>query len=422
MLVGLLSSGVATALELTSLLSAEHARDRAGAQKQSVALESELSVSLENAGSLTAIVDIDVLGPDLLEPRRTDAPFVSQASRRWYPNEHVVVELREFYLDRDLHLAGIDGQVRLGKQQVVWGQADGLRLLDVVNPMDFREFILADFNDSRIPTWMANVELFLPFGDLQVLLIPDTTVNHLPPPGALYELTAPFANLPDGVPVVHQAFDTPGGIADGDAGMRLSLFRGGWDVTVNYMYRHDDLPVIYSRVENGTIVLAPGYERTHTVGGSFSNAFGDIVFRSEVVVNSDRYFAAPATVPGGVSRRSEVAYVVGFDWSGLSDTLISVQVFQSALTGSAPVSRDSVDTNVTLLVRHALLNESVQLEALWIHHVNDSDNLVRFSAAWEVATNWELSFYADVFTGEPAELFGQFDDRDRLGMKLTFGF
>jgi hypothetical protein len=46
----------------------------------------------------------------------------------------------------------LDGKVKkvdlkLGLQQVVWGQADGLRVLDVINPLDYRE--LDDGHDSH---------------------------------------------------------------------------------------------------------------------------------------------------------------------------------------------------------------------------------------------------------------------------------
>ena len=42
--------------------------------------------------------------------------------------------LRELYLDTKI--GGVD--LRLGKQQVVWGTADGIKLLDIINPTDFR--------------------------------------------------------------------------------------------------------------------------------------------------------------------------------------------------------------------------------------------------------------------------------------------
>lgn len=64
--------------------------------------------------------------------------------------------LRELYAD--LPFANGDWSARLGKQQVVWGTADGIKLLDIINPTDFREMAQNQMEDSRIPIWMANVE------------------------------------------------------------------------------------------------------------------------------------------------------------------------------------------------------------------------------------------------------------------------
>jgi len=68
---------------------------------------------------------------------------------------------RELYVD--IHLGNLD--LRLGKQQVVWGETDGLRLMDVVNPSDWqREFILRDsdegYESTRIPLWLIKAEYF----------------------------------------------------------------------------------------------------------------------------------------------------------------------------------------------------------------------------------------------------------------------
>ena len=62
--------------------------------------------------------------------------------------------LREAYVDTS---AG-DWSFRLGKQQVVWGTADGIKLLDIINPTDFRHLMQDQMEDSRIPIWMINAE------------------------------------------------------------------------------------------------------------------------------------------------------------------------------------------------------------------------------------------------------------------------
>ncbi len=47
--------------------------------------------------------------------------------------------LREAYVDTSVN----DWDLRLGKQQVVWGTADGIKLLDMINPTDYR-FMVQD--------------------------------------------------------------------------------------------------------------------------------------------------------------------------------------------------------------------------------------------------------------------------------------
>ena len=61
---------------------------------------------------------------------------------------------RELYVDTNAN----DWYFRLGKQQVVWGTADGIKLLDIINPTDYRELNQNTVEDARIPLWMVNAE------------------------------------------------------------------------------------------------------------------------------------------------------------------------------------------------------------------------------------------------------------------------
>lgn len=49
----------------------------------------------------------------------------------------------------------------VGKFGRSWGQADGLRLMDVINPLDLRKrFVLRDYDELRIGQWMADFTAF----------------------------------------------------------------------------------------------------------------------------------------------------------------------------------------------------------------------------------------------------------------------
>jgi hypothetical protein len=120
---------------------------------------------------------------------------------------------------------------------------------------------------------------------------------------------------------------------------------------------------------------APGYRRTPVIGGPASSAFGNLTLRAEVAAQIDRYYPrATPTDRDGVARTSELGWVLGLDWYGFPETLLSAQVFQTALADHPNgLLRDRVDTNVTLLARRQLRNETLTLETIWIQNVNDGD-------------------------------------------------
>jgi hypothetical protein len=97
--------------------------------------------------------------------------------------------LRELYLETQWG----DWNLKLGKQQLVWGTADGIKLLDVINPTDFRELNQNTMEDARIPIWMAKVERELEGnrGNLQWVLS-QTQGNRIPGLNASGDAGHPF--------------------------------------------------------------------------------------------------------------------------------------------------------------------------------------------------------------------------------------
>jgi len=86
------------------------------------------------------------------------------AARGWYDAVFDATDRYPANVERDearqlslreaiLTLRRGDLEVRLGRQQIVWGEAISTFVTDVVNPKDFREFVLPDFTELRIPIW-----------------------------------------------------------------------------------------------------------------------------------------------------------------------------------------------------------------------------------------------------------------------------
>jgi len=410
--------------EFSAVWEHEWAIDSSGhGQKFESLFEPEWNHTFSESLSMTfigraRIDDLKNLGPTVEKPENysgVNGPLLAGTQGE--------LSIREWYLDSELWGAFW----RVGKQQVVWGQADGLKVLDVVNPQSFREFILDDFDDSRIPLWMLNVEI--PVGEddsLQVIWIPDTTYNEFAESDTAYEITSPIfvPKLPAGAMLADIKKKKPSSmLKDSDFGLRYSMFYQGWDLTFNYLYHYHDSAVLYQRVEPAGVVVDSIYERNHLVGGTASNVFGDFTLRAEVGYNSDTYHLSGDILQQGVHQSAELASVIGLDYQGLEDTMISVQWFQSHLIDyDSSVVRPQNNNIASLLYKRTFQNEVWELEVLALHGFDQDDGVLQSQLSYMMESNIKVWLGSDVFYGDEKGLFGQFEKQDRMTMGVEWGF
>lgn len=337
-----------------------------------------------------------------------------------------LIEIRELYWDVALD----DIFLRSGKQQVVWGEADGLKLLDVINPQSFREFILDDFDDSRIPLWMINTEYSLNNnGVIQFLWIPDTSSHELAPSHSTFAFSSPSLVLQTNSVsdvVVKDATAPTMTLKNSDAGLRFTHFIGGWDISLNYLYHYVDAPVTRtsSRGNNSgqTFVVTQQYERSHLIGGSVSNAFGDWTLRSEVAYETDRYHRTTSTLPGVIDA-DQWSTVIGLDWQGWTNQFISVQWFQTTITESdADLVNNSREDIATFLWESKFLNETLTFEWLQLHSLDHGDGVAQPRLIYNYEANLDVYVGVDNFYGNRMRLFGQFKEADRISVGFEWGF
>jgi hypothetical protein len=395
-------------------------------QTLNLRIEPELKLDLPAGFQFAAIGRIFADAFDRLEPGLPTERDVAPVTRPAELGNHVEVELRELFVQGKVGPAWL----RAGKQQVVWGQADGLKVLDVVDPQDFREFILPTFEDSRIPLWTLNTEIPIGATQLQLLWIPDPSAHHIPPQDGVFAFTAPrLVGLPPppGVEVNLRNPDLPSGLDASDAGARLSTFWHGFDLTANALWHYDDVPLFLRAVDFGaaapTVRVTPSYERTAVLGGSASNAFGNLTVRAELAYSTRRFTpTANPTDADGYVKTGELGTVLGFDWYGIPETLLSAQIFQSWLTDHpSGILRDRIDTNVTLLARRQFRNETLTLEAIWIHNINQGDGLARPKIRYELRDDLQVWFGFDLFYGTRNGVFGEFGRDDRVVLGFEWG-
>jgi hypothetical protein len=119
--------------------------------------------------------------------------------------------LREAYVDTET--SGVS--IRAGKQQVVWGTADGMKLLDAINPTDYSEMAQNQMEDSRIPVWMVNAEGDIDNGGSWQVIVSEAKGNKFAGLGTASGLATSHTNGNADHPFIMKGIDTITGKVEG---------------------------------------------------------------------------------------------------------------------------------------------------------------------------------------------------------------
>jgi hypothetical protein len=374
----------------------------------------------------------------------SDAVALRAAVRGWYdavfdatdryPANVERDQKTDFWLREALLTVGHgDADVRIGRQQIVWGEAIGTFITDIVNPKDFREFVLPDFSEVRIPIWALDVTYRLAEGiSLEGVWTPDMLKNKIPKQGAEFQFARfpyrfrnPVVRLPDD----QEEFS----LARSEGGLRLSVLRQGWDVSVIYYDQADKLPVLFQRrtpqpPRPDIISLDPEHPRLHIVGATLGKSFEPVVVRAEAAVSVGKHYetADPLDVDG-VVRRDTLDWLVGVDYTFFEKVDTALQLTQKVLFGSAtnlnrPGVAGRVTTSLSLRVTTGFFDNTLNPTLLFIVGVDRADFRVSPKIDYLVSDAVTVSVGADIFEGPHQTLYGQFDRNDRVTLTTTWRF
>lgn len=331
--------------------------------------------------------------------------------RDHYPDELLDSMEREVELGE----AFVQGRVsraldlKLGRQIVVWGKSDSLRVTDVINPLDNREPGMVDIEDLRLPLAMARADGYVGAWGLTALAIPEVRFNKNPAYGSEF--------YPYPIPMPHEVIPGDGGGNTEYALAANGLF-SGWDLSLYWAQLYDDTP---HAVIAGT---APQLQHSRlTMNGAAANlALGNWLLKTELARFSGVGYS-------GVAReytRNEL--LLGVDYSGFSDTTLSLEV----------VSRRIADHDAALQLSGVVAEEwqsALRYQGDFFHarlHLIalasafgkqlDAGGFSRLSAAYDLADALTVSGGVVRYEGGSKFPFAAVADNDRLFAEVKYSF
>jgi len=352
-----------------------------------------------------------------MDVQSTRNPDLSHSIKQHY---RTATQVKEAYL----MYAGDAFDFRLGQQQIVWGKTDGLRLLDVVNPLDMREFILDDFLDSRMGVVAARLNYYPDTEteqEIELLIIPDAKSTQSAPTGSRWAFTTPTP--PAGLSIQQLATEQPNwSVKNTEYGAAWRGNIDGWDLSANYFYGWKDTPNALRNILPTSIQLKLKHFRMHTIGGSFSNAFGAFVVRGEIAANLRESINANGTnFANTVQRKNTINAALAVEWNKYNWTL-SPQFFIRHINRWNSALLEAKDSGFwTLRIATDFMHEKLKPEMLFLADWTTGSWLARPKVAYEWSDHIKTTLGADIFTGTHGFL-GQFANNDRIYLESEYTF
>lgn len=414
--IGLESSSVETELKL-----AYQNTDRNHTVTQ-LSILPEFEVSLGSEISLVMSGRARLDPADDLSPGELALKNYSDYSRPLKLGNQGIAELRDFYIE-----FGSDTlNWQIGKQQIVWGELDGFKNLDVVNPQSFREFILDDFESSRIGLWSVNANFKLNNWHGEVFWAPDPTVHEVPVQGATFAPSAPrYTFNARELGFTGTQINFPNNtLNNASYGIRLNtLSDSGVELSMSYLSGLDPTSVGRSLDKPDESLLVQEYQRREVWGLSVSKALPNIVLRAEIGYRPKRAFSVVSQNALFTKRLDQVTAAIGIDIDGPGKWFTNIQyLYDKVEPTNSTLVRPREDNIVSFYSRRSWQNETLFFDLKWYSTDSFSDGLVRPELRYLVNDSVSASIGVDAFYGNDDGIFGQFDKNDRVVFKIQHLF
>ena len=373
----------------------------------------------------------------------------------------------------EFHLTWTPGNwyFRVGKQIVVWGETDGFRLMDQINPLDQRRGMTdVEFETTILPIWLVRAEYYLQpnsswLQDLGFEFIfnpnPDFRGDEAIMPGNDKSgIWAPKIKIPMGDDYAHLgSFDLhlhkPGHFDDDgfEYAFRIKSVINDTIITLNYFYGRDNLPVIKScpslpRMEtspyDGRTILHPAmkgyYPLMRFVGATLTRDFEHLylsklggvapVLRLEALYAFNNTFT---TLENTFDQYDEVRYAIGIDWKVWIRTLnpraafmISPQFYHRKIMNYPSHGLENLrDDNyqASLMINTTYFHNKIEPMFFWLRDISQKANFFKMQVKYERSDVWNYTLGVLLLNGaKTGQGFEPLTNKDQVYFTVGYRF
>ncbi|MEW5733866.1 MAG: DUF1302 family protein [Thermodesulfobacteriota bacterium] len=318
-------------------------------------------------------------------------------------------------------------EIKVGRQIVVWGNSENLRVTDVLNPLDMREIGMTDIEDLRLPIFMSKVDLVVSKVTASALAIHEIRsdwVDAFGSPYSPYPFPPPKSDeLSDSIENTGFGFSLSGRFTGFDAAFYAADY---YDHTSHIAVAR---PMRIIPAFPLPVIIPPEYERQYSklnmFGGMANIAVGNTLLKVEAAFKDGFEFLL---VPG--QKKSRLDTLAGIEYSGITDTEISVDysvqyyLDWEPIMAYTPEDIRQSESYLAARVTHDMLHDTLHLTVvgMLIGDWGSDGWFARAQVEYDWTDDFSTMLGGVLYGSGDMNLFQYLDDNDRIFLNLKYSF
>jgi hypothetical protein len=301
--------------------------------------------------------------------------------------------------------------LKLGRQIVVWGKSDNIRITDVLNPLDNREPGLVDIRDLRLPVAMSKVDYYSGNWNVTGIVLHENRFNKQPVYGNDFYMGASPAPREDepGTSFRNQEF-----------GLAINGIFSGWDLSFYGANIFDDTAHL-TQTSSG---IRRQHSRINMAGMAINIAQGSWLLKGETAWFDGLEYSID------VGQKSRFDLLLGAEYTGFAETMISVEIANRHILAyddrlqETPANIPEDEAQMVLRISRDFLHDTVTITGLISAFIlSDSDgSFQRLTAEYELSQALQLTTGLIFYQSGTKTALSDIGDNDRFFCELRYSF
>lgn len=333
--------------------------------------------------------------------------------------EQTKIELREAFFEYTTK----NWNFKAGRQIVIWGISDGVRITDVVSPMDMTEFLARDYDDIRIPVNAMRVRYLTQNMRAELILIPVSSFFIVP-----YQPENPWSVFPSNTGTYFDVNmnNTPEmTLNNSEYGGRISFFLSGIDFSISALHTWNKMPVFRNQLStnNDTVFVDALHNRMDMLGADFSMPIGQFVIRGEIAEYFGEVQSLNMQVNSNVSlKRNTTNFLLGVDWYPGNEWTFTTQYSHKLIPDYVDIIETKENTALaTLGITKKILRSTLNLSSFTYFDITNNGFFNRTSADYSLTDEIHMILGYDWFNGDKG-MFRMYKDNSEIWFKAKYSF